>query len=343
MPQVYSCLRLYFYMSPKEYTFSDSDLESSLSSFASKGITELAVHDEAITAHRGRLIHFMQSVARDAPNLFVTIPVSAELLDLDVCKAASQIYCTLEIPLKGTSKGGTYLFDKKFYSHRAAMLNNMGLVFGFDIDFACEAGDAVKLFRDRLDFAVSLLPNHIDFPQLAQGADYAQPAPTATFSTQDIQAAKLCAFACESFYSFGRAVPWFISILKPLQVGASKFFQDFAEWQRCNNCDSDSGWDAESASHADIEKMQLLFLRFKYEEKNRMPLFAVVNDMVRLNGALSRCLSDSKESVIELSYNPDDLLGPESLSLASFADNVCMENTKVKIFMGEDGPDYRVC
>jgi hypothetical protein len=329
-------------MSSKEYTFSGSDFESSLSSFASKGITELTVHDEAITAHKGRLIHFMQSVARDAPDLFVTIPVRAELLDMDVCKAASQIYCTLELPLKGTSKGGAYLFDKKFYSHRAAMLNNMGLVFGFDIDFACDEGDAVKLFRDRLDFAVSLLPNHIDFPQLVEGADYAQPAPTATFSTQDIKSAKVCAFACESFYSFGRAVPWFLSILKPLQVSASRFFQDFAEWQRCNNCDFSSGWDAESAKHADIEKMQLLFLRLKYEEKNKLPLFAVVSDIVRLNGALSRSLSDSEESVLELSYNPDDLLGSESLSIASFADNVCMENTKVKIVMGDEGSDYRI-
>jgi hypothetical protein len=286
--------------------------------------------------------------ARKAPDVFFTIPLEASVLDMDVAKAASALYCTLELPLYGISKGGTYLFDKKFYAKRATMLNNLGLVFGFSLRFAAEPGDAVKLFRDRLDFALSLYPNHIDFPQLESASGAKPPKPTATFSTQDIARAGETAFACEVFYSMGRAVPWFLSVLAPLKMSASRFFQDFAEWQRVNNCGYHSDWhkklDADSTSvrHSDIEKMQLAFLRLKYEEKGKEPLFAAVTDIVRLNGAMARCAGEGEESTVVLQYNPDDLLSPAATDIASFTDSVCMEDCRVKIYFNEEtGVDWK--
>ena len=41
-------------------------------------------------------------------------------------------------------------------------------------------------------------------------------------------------------------------------------------------------------------------------------------------------------------YNPDDLLGPESMDLASFVENVCMENCRMRIFFGDEGPAYEI-
>ena len=38
------------------------------------------------------------------------------------------------------------------------------------------------------------------------------------FSSKDIDFAKGMAFACKTFYSCGRAVPWFNSILKVLKI-----------------------------------------------------------------------------------------------------------------------------
>ena len=150
------------------------------------------------------------------------------------------------------------------------------------------------------------------------------------------------AFACNTFYTYGRAVPWFLTVLAPLKVNSSRFFADFAEWQRCNNCGMASSFDASAVPQTEIERMQLLFLELKYEEKNKSSLFPVVNDIVRLNGAISRLAGEGTESVVETMYNPDDLLGPGSRNLASFSDTVCMEKCRVQIFVGEDGPDYRV-
>jgi len=88
--------------------------------------------------------------------------------------------------------------------------------------------------------------------------------------------------------------------------------------------------------------MQLLFLSAKYEEKEQKTLFPVVKDIVRLNGAFSRLDGEGNECTIETEYNPDDLLSPESTDIKSFQENVCMEHCSVKIFYGEDAPDYKI-
>ena len=325
----------------KSFKFNSANLESSLASFAERGITEFTLQDEAILSHKGKLLHFLQVFREKAGDVFLTLPVRAELLDMDVCKACAELYCTLEIPLEGVSKGNSYLFDKKFYSRRAQMLNTMGLVFGFDMDFAVTAGDSVKNFRDRLDFALSLYPNHIDFPQLESSIKMAKP--TATFSTQDIKMAKDCAHAVSTFYSYGRAVTWFLAVLAPLKMSAAKFFQDFSEWQNLNNCGLSSNWKPEQAKHTEIEKMQLSFLKFKYEEKNKPQLFEVVSNVVRLNGALSRCFGEGEEGKVELQYNPDELLSGAAMDISSFFENAFIENSTVKVFMGEEGAEYHYC
>ncbi|MBQ0051382.1 MAG: hypothetical protein KBT11_04890 [Treponema sp.] len=319
------------------------NFESELASFEEKGITEFTLQDSEILEHKGKLLKFLQTVEKKAPGLFVTLPVSASILDMDVVKACSNLFCTLEIPLEGISKGNTYLFDKKFFSKRAQMLNNFGLVFGFDLNFACTAGDSVKLFRDRLDFALSLYPNHIDFPQLEKNYSGEPSKTTATFSTQDIKMTKETAFACQTFYTYGRAVTWFLAVLAPLKMTPSKFFQDFAEWQNHNNCGIYSGWSIDSSNHKDVEKMQLAFLKFKYDEKKKNELFEVVSNIVRLNGALARCYGEGEESILDMNYNPDELLSGGAFDIQSFHENSFLENSRIKVFMGDDGPDFKYC
>ncbi len=302
-------------------------------------LNEIFLHDTKITSHKGNLLRYIRDFARNNPDDFLNLKVKADVLDLDVCNALSEIYSSTDIEFAGISKNGNYLFDKKFFARRAQTLNTIGLVFGFDMDFAVAAGDSVKLFRDRLDFALSLYPNHIYFQQLFN--DIAKP--TSTFSTQDIAKCSEIANAVETFYSYGRSVTWFLSVLKPLKMNPSKFFQDFAEWQNLNNCGIKTEWKPSSANHSEIEKMQLEFLKFKYEEKNRPELFEVVSNIVRLNGALSRCYGEGEESVVELSYNPGELLGYGSADIQKFSENSIQENSHVKVFMGDEGPDFRYC
>ena len=326
----------------KEYKFTSSELETQIETLSQKGITEFSIHDESLAKDKRRVLKIINLIAQYAPDLFVSILAEASVIDREVAAAATQIFCSFDIPLEVQSKGGKILFDKKFYSAKARLLNDFGLVFGFQLTYAQVAGDSLKLFLDRLDFAVQQYPNHIDFAQTMNSEEEKTAKVTGFFSAQDIRYARDLAFSCRTFYTSGRAVPWFLSVLKPLRIYASRFFADFAEWQRCNNCDYRSGFVPEAVPHKEIEKMQMLFLEQKYEEKGQHSLIMLVKDIVAVNGAMSRVAGEGEESTIVTSYNPDDLLSEEAFDLAAFCENVCMEECKVRIFADEEGPVYEV-
>ena len=69
-------------------------------------------------------------------------------------------------------------------------------------------------------------------------------------------------------------------------------------------------------------------------------MFVIAKDIVSLYGAFSRVDQEGEETVLSLSFNPEDLLSPASLNLSSFSDNVCMEDCRIKVYAGEDAPEY---
>ncbi len=333
-----------------EYKFGLEELESQILTLSEKKITELTIVDERVAKNKQLLLRLINLIEKHAQDVFVSFLVDASVIDREVAAAASRIFCSLEITLECTEKGGKILFDRKFYANKSKILNDAGIVFGFDITYAVSVGDTLKSFMERLDFAVQQYPNHIDFPQTEVSysdikdkyIESIEPKVTGLFSANDIRYCRDVSFACRTFYSNGRAVPWFLSVLKPLRIHPSSFFADFAEWQRCNNCDYKSGFVPENENHRSIERMQLLFLDEKYEEKHCHNLLTLVNDIVRLNGAMARLAGENEKSTVETSYNPDDIFGPESFDIDSFSENVCMEQCKVNIFFNGEFPDYEV-
>jgi len=326
----------------KQYKFNSNEIENQIAHLSEKEITEFVIHDEAISKDKKRILKLMSLIVREAPEVYFNIMIDASVIDKEIVGAASEIFCCLDIPLKCSEKGGKLLFDKKFYANKAKILNDYGLVFGFYLDVAVVEGDSLKLFMERLDFAVQQYPNHLDFPQLEIDDDEVQAKVTGLFSAKDIRYCRDVAFSCKTFYTCGRAVPWFLCVLKPLRIYPSKFFADFAEWQRCNNCDFKSGYDPEKEIHISIEKMQVLFLEEKLEEKHCSELKTLVSDVVRLNGAMARVAGEGEECQVETSYSPDDIFSEEVFDLQAFVENVCMMECKVQVFAGEEGPDYQI-
>ena len=325
-------------MKQGEYNFDLSNLDSELASFSKKGITEFALHDARFSSDKKALAEFIRKAARLAPDVYFSIPIKAEILDAEIVGLLQNLFCSVDIFMRGPL-GQKFFLDKKLFSKKAALLNNAGIVFGFLMDWARADGDSVKAFRDRVDFALPLYPNHIDFEQLY--SEQKEAKNSATFSSQDITWARDAAYAISVFYSEGRAVPWFNSVLKPLKIAPSKFFSDFAEWQRCNNCGFDERQKSLAASHKEIEKMQIVFLEEKYSEKRLEHLIPLVTDIVKVNGAFSRLEGEGEESELKLNFNPDDLLSPAAFDVISFAENVCMEECRVKIFAANGSPDFK--
>lgn len=322
----------------KEYHFNASQLEAGLASLTKLGVTRLLVCDRAITGSRDGFLHFLGRAQQEAPDLFYKFYLEPAVLDGQLCQALSGFYCSLQLPLDATAFAGRKAFERKI-----GLLNRSGLVFGFDLDFAADGEDSARLFKDRLNLALSLYPNHLDFPQLEEGL----PASTKSFSSRDINLAADKAHACTLFYSEGRAVPWFLSVLKPLRISADAFFADFAEWLRCNNLGRDgSGAGVRAGSgvgladcqlgHQEIERMQLSFLELKYQEKGLEHLLPVVRELVRFNGAFARLVGEDQECELELAFHPDDLGSPYSQDVVAFAENVCMEHCHVRLCWMQD-------
>lgn len=345
-----------------EYHFDLTDLDSQLSSFSQKGITRFSVHEGVFSRDRISLKRFLSKAKEYIPDVFISVPVEADVIDGEIVSLCTDLFCSFDIFFRAGknsdernpkeirarkfdskqtgAQNGARIFDKKLFSKKAALLNSADLVFGFLADFALSPDDSIKLFRERLDFAMTLFPNHIEFPQLYSAER--EELRTATFSSQDISYARRLAFAVELFYSCGRAVPWFNSVLKPLKISPSNFFSDFAEWQLCNNCGLDAQKNLPEISHKEIEKMQLHFLEEKYDEKRIRHIFPAVRDVVLLNGAFSRLSGEGEECSLELSFSPDDLLSSAAMDLPAFCENICMEKCRVNIFAGDEGPEYKL-
>lgn len=339
MCRLWNSLAVGYMESEKEYKFNASQLEKDLSSLMDLGITRLIVADEAITSKKESFLRFVCRAQEEAPEIFYKFYLNPSIIDGQVCQELSQLYCALQLPLAAADLAG-----KKAFSRKIDFLNRSGLVFGFDLEFAQEEGDSARLFRDRLNFALSLYPNHIDFSCLEQEL----PQPTKTFSSKDIGLAADKAYACGLFYSAGRAVPWFLSVLKPLRITPDSFFADFAEWLQCNNLgrqnsakagvkiSGDSNHRMNQLSHQEIEQMQLLFLQLKYQEKGLEYLLPVVQELVRFNGAFGRLVGEDQEAELDLAFHPEDLSSPYSQDVQAFAENVCMEQCRVRLCWMQD-------
>ena len=338
-------------------------LEKEIELFARKKVPQIFVLDPTFNADRERALKLLKLMAKKLPDAHYQFEVRAECMDKSLAEAFTQLSCSLQIGLQSANpqvlKNINRSFERKNFSRKIALLNDYGLVFGFDLIYGLP-GDTLPSFKDSIDYALSLYPNHLELFRLsvlpgtalyedaakfglkfdAKPPYHVQCSPT--FSQSDLLKAEHLAFACNVFYSAGRAVTWFLSLLHPLKIKPSQFFADFAEWQRCNNCARNTGFDPCTQPHTEIERMQLSFLQFKYEEKRLSYAVPAVRDVVRLNGALSRACGEGEETVLEVSYDPEAIFSGEAMDILAFADEACMEHFKVHVFVGADGPDYEI-
>ena len=314
---------------PSEFHFSTEQIFSNPEILLQKKITQLTLCDDKIFCDKDKVLRLIRIFEELKNPIYVTFCLELKVLDKTLINEFCKIPCCLQFEFLPSFLDK----DKKFVEKKVRLLNDSGLVFGFEVDAKNFA--SIKSFKLMLDEIVNFYPNHVYI-------SCENLTPTEKLSSQDIKKCKNLAFAMETFYSYGRAVPWFLAILQCLKIRPSSFFSDFAEWQECNNCAFNSKFDVEKANHAEIEKMQLNFLEIKFSEKNCMHLFACASDLIRLHGAFSRAISEGQTSTLSLSYHPDDIFSPYCMDIALFTDEVCLEPCKVCVFPTADGADFKI-
>ena len=362
-------------------------IEKELKLFAEKDVPQVFVLDPTYNANKERALSLLKMMAKITPNTFYYFEARAEFIDRQIAKAFTKLPCAVQFGLQSSDeevlKKVNRSFNKSQFVKNINILNQEGVIFGFDLIYGLP-GDNLSGFCNSIDFALNLMPNNLELFCLSvlpgtdlfddakgYGLVYEEKAPyhvieTPGFSKDDMKKAAKVSAACNVFYNQGRAVPWFNSLMKALQVKPSKFFKDFIAWYESKKCDfapkngkklSIEELSLACVSHKEVEKLQLDFLRdyldggfssgnssVKSSGKTgkKQYLLPTVENLIRFNGAISRVTADGTKEKLSLAFHPDDLASPYAADMVFFAKNCGRFGCEVAIEMGSQGIWWQV-
>ncbi|MBQ9908857.1 MAG: radical SAM protein [Treponema sp.] len=349
-------------------------LEKEIELFAAKKISQVFVLDPTYNASKERAIKMLKIIEKKAPGMFFYFEARAEFIDRELARAFSRIPCCLQIGLQSANpevlKNVHRTLDKKKFEKNIGFLNEEGVTFGFDLIYGLP-GDNFAGFCQSIDFALGLYPNNLELFCLSvlPGTDLHDAAKgfgleweslppyhvlkTPQFGEKDLARAEKLAQATNLFYTKGRAVAWFNSVLYVLREKPSEFLKSFVEFlnmganspaglkQNLASTGSIRDWSAERNS-AQIEELQLAFIQKKFHEKHRERFLPAAEDLIRIHSALGRCTFDGTESTFTTHYHPDDVMSEYGTDLEFFTENCGKQKCRVKVFVGKNGADWRV-
>ncbi len=325
----YSCSYCYESKGEKKVRYMPRKrLYEELDFFVKNDVKQVFVLDPTYNVDKNRALDMLRTIEKKAPDIFFHFECRPEFIDIKLARAFSQIPCSLQIGLQSSNEKVLSLvnrsFNKKDFIRNIGLLNETGAVFGFDLIYGLP-GDSYEGFMKSIDFALELYPNHLELFQLAvlPGTDlfdragelklsFMQSAPylvkeTPLFPPIDIEKAKVLAQATSLFYTQGRAVPWFLSLIKPLQKKPTTFILDFYHFIK-----GSAELNKKCVSFEKIVEMQKDFIKAQYSQKNIKHLIRFAADLIDLNAAISSYIAEGIENRVELNYHPEDLLSPYS-------------------------------
>ena len=327
--------------------FSLDRIKNELDLFVKNDIKQIFVLDPTYNVDKNRAVEIINYIHKHAKNIFFHFECRAEFLNVELVKSFSKINCSLQIGLQSASeevlKTVNRTFNKKDFIKKISILNDYGIIFGFDLIYGLPK-DNYEGFKNSIDFAISLYPNHIELfclsvlpgTSLYDDANklnlkYNTHPPyhvieSDTFSKLEIEKSRKISIACNLFYSQGRAVTWFNSLIHLLKIKPSAFFEKFVLY-----LENKKLLDKEFCNHKEIEKLQIDFINQILSERNLSKYFILTKDIIMLNGALSRSYSDGENTELSLSYHPDDLMSEYSQDLKFFLSNAQKFSCKVLV------------
>lgn len=351
----------YCYESKGEKTvrlFPMEKIKAELDLFAKKKVPQVFVLDPTYNVNKKRAIELLRLIASKTPDTFYYFEARAEFIDRELAREFTRIPCALQIGLQSANEETLKLvnrpFDKKKFIRGLTVLNEEGVTFGLDLIYGLP-GESFESFREGIDFAVSMLPNNLEIFCLSVlpgtdlferadglGLEYEKEPPyhvikTNLFSMDDMERARRLAGSCSYFYNAGRAVSWFNAVCRVLKMKASKIFEIFYQKNTmlCENvCNCE-------CNHADIEKVQLHFLKEIFNERGMMKYIHVVEDIVKFYGAISRTTDTGKGEVVVLNYNAEYVASEYASDIRWFYENIKPQKCKIQTFINHGVADFR--
>ncbi|HKZ16942.1 MAG TPA: radical SAM protein, partial [Geobacteraceae bacterium] len=224
-------------------------LEAELDHMVRRGVNQIFVLDSTFNQDAKRAKTLLRLIWKKAPHVHFHFEIRSELLDAEQARLFAGLACSLQIGLQTSdpkiARNVKRSLDRGDFIAKIGLLNSSGAVFGFDLIYGLP-GDSLARFKEGLDFALALYPNHLDIFPLAvlPGTALAARAcdlklrhldkppytiiESPTFPAADVAAARQLAAACDIFYSRGKAVAWFNGIVAALRLTPASFLESFA-------------------------------------------------------------------------------------------------------------------
>ncbi|MFA6823442.1 MAG: radical SAM protein, partial [Geobacter sp.] len=143
-------------------------LEAELEYLVARGAAQVFALDSTFNTEKKRAKSLLRLIRDRAPGVHFHFEVRHELLDKEQAQLFAELTCSLQIGLQSADPavaGGVgRTFDREDFRRKVMLLNDSGATFGFDLIYGLP-GDTLDRFREGLNFALSLYPNHLDiFP-----------------------------------------------------------------------------------------------------------------------------------------------------------------------------------
>jgi len=224
-------------------------IEAELQLFEQCLVSQVFVLDPTFNYHKAQAKEVLRLIRRTAPGIHFFFEIRSEFLDRELAQLFAAVKCTLQIGLQSADpavlRNIGRSMDLADFERKILLLHQAGASYGFDLIYGLP-GDSLAGFQASLDFAMGLMPNHLDIFRLSvlpgtrlretaaglglvhQAANPYQVLSSPTFSGADLDRAERLARACDLFYNQGRAVPWFAVLLTALDITPTECFSRFA-------------------------------------------------------------------------------------------------------------------
>ena len=279
-------------------------IRKELELFEEKKVTQVFVLDPTFNCDMKRAKKILHMILKTAPLIHFTFEIRAEFIDREIAELFAGVHCTLQVGLQSAHPEVlahvNRTIDRGKYAEKISLLNQAGVVFGLDLIYGLP-GDTPGGFRQSLNYALSLQPNHLDIFPLAVFPGTAlydqanafllnslKDAPytlisSPGFSEAGMAEAESLKNACEIFYNRGGAAGWMFMALETLDRNPSDFLLDFAT--HLSSCEQPL-----HLTRAEITAMQSAFVKEQFLRHGKKNLFPVMEDIISIHGALSRSL-----------------------------------------------------
>jgi radical SAM superfamily enzyme YgiQ (UPF0313 family) len=319
-----------------------SRLEAELDYVVRRGAAQIFVLDSTFNHDVQRAKTILRLVRNKAPTVHCHFEVRHELLDMEQAQLFAALTCSLQIGLQSANPEVAGNVGRKLnredFAAKVMLLNNAGATFGFDLIYGLP-GDSLSRFREGLNFALSLYPNHLDiFPlsvlpgtklaakSASLGLSHLRQPPytlreSPTFPKADMAQARRLGASCDIFYSRGKAVAWFNAILAALRLQPVVFLETFAAWLL-----EQTGDEFDEAQFTDeaIWQLQRKFLTEIFSQRHKLQLLPLALDCLDYHYHYAACVMavapkpPSRRELARIDLLQRPLRLPESTRLVQF-------------------------